>query len=238
MCGRRKLEKMGQTNWGDMDYSLLMTIACQIPPQVVIQFHNNGEPLLYPALGRALEIFPANIRCLNTNGKLLMEKADQIIGNLETLTLSVVQDDPEAEEQYHILTQFLAKKGLRKPLMVYRLLGKVESEKYERLPGVIARRVIHNPMGSYDYQKMPIKPEIGICLDLLTHLAIDRYGWVSQCVRFDPTHIGVLGNLKHQTLEAIWSGEERYHRIQMHLNGDRKHVCLCSNCAYWGVQTG
>jgi hypothetical protein len=50
----------------------------------VVQFHNNGEPTLYPYLEGALSLFWHCIRQFNTNGKLLVEKAYEIIGNLQT----------------------------------------------------------------------------------------------------------------------------------------------------------
>lgn len=240
MCGRRKLEKMGKTDWGDMPYELLEKIASQVPGGIVVQFHNNGEPLLYPKLADALDRFSHCIRCFNTNGKLLLEKAQEIIGRLECLTLSIHEDDPEMEKQHDIMTRFWAMKGNRKPQVIYRLLGKVDSEPWEEhhLKGIICRRVLHDPMGSFDYEEEPTIPEIGICLDLLTHLAIDRYGKVSPCVRFDPDRIGVIGDLNKESLEEIWNGRIRRNIIGCHLAGHRDWVRLCSKCEFWGVPTG
>jgi len=63
----------------------------------------NGEPLLYPHLGDALRRFSHCVRCLNTNTKLLCEKAGEITGNLETLTISVIEG---ADEQYEIVKKY------------------------------------------------------------------------------------------------------------------------------------
>ena len=240
-CGRRKLEREHPElcQWGDMDYELVKEIAKQVPKGIVVQLHNNGEPLLYRGLGRVLEDFKGNIRSFNTNGKLLLERADEIIGNLETLTVSVIQDDEEGDEQYEIVKRFLSKKGPRKPFMVYRLLGKVDHpERWASLPGVIARRVLHSPMGSYDYQKTPTIPEIGICLDLLTHLAINRFGHVSACVRFDPEGHLIIGDLNRDTLETIWNGKVRKHYIDCHLKGHRDWLKGCDRCEYFGIPRG
>ncbi len=176
MCGRRKMEREYPElcDWGDMPYEMVYEIAKQVPEGIVVQFHNNGEPLLYPFLGDILDLFRHHIRCFNTNAKLLMEKADEIIDNLETLTISVVEGDKEQEEQYEIIRRFLEKKGQRPPYPVYRLLGNIDHpERWEALEGVVARRILHSPQGSFSYQKPPTIPEIGICLDLLTHLAIE-----------------------------------------------------------------
>ena len=72
-------------------------------------------------------MFKGNIRCLNTNAKRLLKRADEIIGNLETLTISVVQDDPEQEEQYEIVRKFIERRGTRSPTLVYRLLGRIRN---------------------------------------------------------------------------------------------------------------
>lgn len=240
MCGRRKLEKKHPElcEWGDMPTGMVAEISRSVPEGIVIQFHNNGEPLLYPDLGWALSLFKNNIRCLDTNGKLLVERSEEIIGNMETLTISVIQDDPEGDEQYAIVSDFLRRKLNRKPLLIYRLLGRVDQpERWERLPGVIARRILHSPDGSRKYSKPVTVPEIGVCIDLLTHLAINRFGEVSVCVRFDPEKKGVIGDLRYQSLDKIWNGDVRKHYITTHLEGHRDTMFLCGGCDYWGIAT-
>jgi len=241
MCGRRKVERdypKLALQYGDMDFNLLKIIAPQIPPRTVIQFHKDGEGLLYPRFGEAVRLFKnQTIKCLTTNGKLLAEKAAEIIGNLDTISLSIIQDDPEADEQYEVIKKFLEMKGSQKPFVIYRLLGDVSSDRYENLPGIIVRRILHSPMGSFKYQKKTTIPEIGFCLDLMNHLVISNTGEVSFCVRFDPNKIGVLGNIKEQTLSEIWNGEMRQEIINLHVAGRRDMVTLCSTCEYWGVPT-
>ena len=241
MCGRRKLERdyPELCNWGDMPKEMVSEISKQTPKDIVVQFHNNGESLLYPDLGWALSLFRDNIRCFDTNGKLLLEKADEIIGNLDTLTISVIQDDSEGDEQYDIICKFLSKRNGRKPLLVYRLLGNIkDSYRWGQLEGTVCKRILHRSEGSFGYTKPVTIPEIGICLDLLTHLSINRLGEVSVCVRFDPERYGVIGNIKNQTLSEIWNGEIRKHYIQTHLEGLRNTLLLCGKCHYWGYPTG
>lgn len=241
MCGRRKLEREYPelTNWGDMPKEMVYEISKQVPSGIVVQFHNNGEPTLYPDLGLALSYFSDNIRCFNTNAKLLMEKAYEIIGNLETLTISVVQDDSESDEQYSTVCDFIKRKGIRKPSLVFRLLGKVDHpERWYGLPGKVATRVLHDPEGSRNYEKRVTIPEIGICLDLLTHLAINRYGEVSVCVRFDPKKEGVIGNLASKGLDEIWNGKVRKWYLDCHIEGNRNYLKLCSKCDYYGAPRG
>lgn len=240
MCGRRKMEREYPElcDWGDMDYEMVREIARQTPPGIVVQLHNNGDPLLYPNLSGALDLFRENVRCFNTNGKLLLERAHEIIGHLETLTISVVQDDEEGEIQYDNVVKFLARKQTGKPLLVYRCLGKVDHlERWKELPGYIATRVLHSPRGSFGYERKVTIPEIGICLDLLTHMVIDRYGNISLCVRYDPKGDLRLGNIKETSLEEAWTSAKRRRYIEHHIRGDRKSLPGCSKCEFWGCPT-
>ncbi len=242
MCGRRKIERDYPElalNYGDMEFDLVEKIARQLPPNIVVQLHNNGEPLLYPKLAEAITLFNKQITSFDTNGKLLLEKADEIIDNLDTLAISVIENDPEAEEQYDIINKFIRIKGDRKPFTVLRLNGDVDSHRYENLGCLLVRRLLHSPMGSFDYRKKePTLPEIGICLDFLHHLAINREGKASICVRFDPTGIGVIGDVRTQSLEDIWFSDKRMEWLEYHKQGRRDKVPLCSHCDFWGVPTG
>ena len=53
-------------------------------------------------------------------------------------------------------------------------------------------------------KKQPTVPEIGICLDFLHHMAINKDGEVSICVRFDPERFGVIGNAKETSPAEMW----------------------------------
>ena len=240
MCGRRKIDREYPKialNYGDMDFKLVEKIAKQLPSGIVVQLHNNGESLLYPKFGEAAKLFHKQIRCLDTNGKLIVEKAKEIIGNLDTLTISVIENDPDSEEQYKLIKKFLQIKGNRKPSMVYRCLGKVDLEQYKKLDGITVTRVLHHPLGSFKYQKTPTIPEIGICLDILSHMAIDRFGKVSICVRFDPLRKGVIGDASKMPLVDIWNSQKRKKWLKYHIEGKRDKVPLCSYCEFWGVPT-
>ena len=241
MCGRRKIDREYPEiamNYGDMDFELIRKVAAQLPEGIVVQFHNNGEPLLYPRFKEAVQLFKKQIKCFDTNAKLIVEKANEIIGNLDTMTISVIENDPEADEQYELVKEFLKIKSVRKPRMIYRCLGNVDRQRWEKLDGIVATRVLHNPLGSFKYKKSPIVPEIGICLEILNHMAIDRFGKVSICVRFDPKRSGVIGGVGVDSLLDIWNGEKRKEWLKYHKQGRRDKIPLCSHCDYWGVPTG
>ncbi|MBU1086374.1 MAG: radical SAM/SPASM domain-containing protein [Candidatus Omnitrophica bacterium] len=241
MCGRRKVDKEYPEialNYGDMDFDLVKSIAKQLPDSIVVQFHNNGEPLLYTRFGEAVKLFTKQIKCVNTNAKLILEKADDIIDNLDTLTISVIENDSEADEQYELVKKFLAIKGERKPNMIYRCLGSVDKERWEKLNGILVTRILHNPLGSFKYEKNPTIPEIGICLEILNHMAINRLGKVSICVRFDPKGLGVIGDVNTTPLADIWHSAQRKEWIKYHIEGNRSKIPLCSYCDFWGVPRG
>jgi radical SAM protein with 4Fe4S-binding SPASM domain len=242
MCGRRKVEKDYPEltlEYGDMNFELVEEIAKQMPERIIVQLHNNGEPLLYPKFGSAVKLFKNQITNIVTNGKLLLEKSNEIIGNLDTLAISVFENDKEGDEQFEIIKQFLKLKGKKKPHVILRLNGDVDEEKYKQFNVPLAKRVLHNPMGSFGYKKKsPTIPECGICLDFLNHLAINIKGEVSICVRFDPERLGVIGDLNKNTLEEIWNGKKRLSWLKYHKEGNREKIQLCKKCEFWGVPTG
>ncbi|MFH1772651.1 MAG: radical SAM/SPASM domain-containing protein [Candidatus Omnitrophota bacterium] len=241
MCGRRKIEKDHPGLYGeytDMDFNLIQKITKQLPSGIVVQLHNNGESLLYPRLKAALGFFNRQIRCLDTNGKLVVEKADEIIGNLETITISVFESDQEGDSQYKLIQEFLKIKGSRKPNVIIRCLGEVKLERYKKLNCIIAARILHSPMGSFKYKKTPTVPEIGICLDFLSHMAIRYDGKVSICVRFDPKGLGIIDDALNTPLIDIWMSAKRKEWLNYHIEGRRDKIPLCSLCEFWGVPTG
>lgn len=241
MCGRRKVDRDYPdlaVEYGDIDFDLVRKIADQLPPNIVVQLHNNGESLLYSRFEEALRLFNRQITNVVTNGKLLVEKADEIINNLDTIAISIIENDPEADEQYEIIEEFLKIKRDRKPFTILRLNGEVDHERYKKFGLVMATRILHSPMGSFNYKRNPTIPEIGICLDFLHHLAISSKGKVSICVRFDPKGVGIIGDANTQALEDIWKSPKRMEWLEYHKQGRRDKVSLCSYCHFWGVPTG
>jgi radical SAM protein with 4Fe4S-binding SPASM domain len=241
MCGRRKIDRDYPElalEYGDMDFELVKKIAAQLPPNIIVQLHNNGEALLYTRFGEAVGLFNRQITNVVTNGKLLVKKADEIIDCLDTMAISIIENDPEADEQYEIIEEFLRIKGDRKPFTILRLNGDVDQEKYKKLGLVMATRILHSPMGSFNYKMNPTIPEIGICLDFLHHLAINTKGKVSICVRFDTKGCGIIGDANTEDLGDIWNSSKRVEWLKYHMQGRRDKIPLCSYCHFWGVPTG
>lgn len=277
MCGRRKIEKEYPTlmEWGDMLFELVEKIAQEVPDGIIIQFFNNGEGLLYPRFKDAVSLFKNQIKCLNTNGILLVEKAEEIIDVLDTLTVSVVENDLSQNEQYKTVEKFLEIKGNKKPYIIFRLLGNINkftkpiSEKQKEIyiacnsapPAfymyddisrktrwynlakqyncLIVTRILHDPMGSFNYEKKVTIPEVGFCTDAFSSMAIDRYGKVKICVRFDPHDELVIGDVYTENLVDIWNGEKRLNILKKHIEGKRSELPFCGQkCEFYGVPSG
>jgi radical SAM protein with 4Fe4S-binding SPASM domain len=238
MCGRRKLEREHPElalSYGDMDWELLTKIADQLPRGVTVQLHNNGEPLLYPRLGDALFALRRNFTAFDTNGKLLIEKYSEIVGVLDSLAISVIENDDEAHEQFNVIKEFLRIKGDQKPLAVLRINGDVNVARYEALGIPMTFRQLHNPIYHVGCKQRPIMPEIGVCLELLHKLSIRSDGMVSMCVRLDPDEVGIIGDANTQSLDEIWNGMRRETALAFHKIGQRNAIQICKTCDYWGI---
>lgn len=242
MCGRRERDKLYKDMaYGDMDFALVEKIASELPPGIVIQLHNNGEPLLYPKFKEVVTLFKKRnfITNIVTNGELLVEKSQEIIGILDTLSISVFENDRRADMQLKIIKEFIKLKGENSPFTTLRFVGRVDEAKYADIRILKIKRLLHSPKGSFDYKrKDPTIPEIGICLDFLNHLAIDRNGDVSVCVRFDPNRELVLGNVRNESLLDLWNCRKRQNMLALHVAGQRNKIPFCSKCHFWGVPTG
>ena len=253
MCGRKKLEREHPElcDWGDMPLDLVKEIARQTPSGVTVQLHNNGEPLLYPDLLPAIQAFSHCLTGFDTNGKLAVEKAAEIfLSGLNTLTFSVIQDDPEGDDQIAIMDEFLYMRqcdaqshSLTPALVVFRLLGEIDAERINAIQAlmaydgtIIARRALHAPDMSRNYSAPPVVPEMGICLEALHKLSIDRKGNLFPCVRFNPHLLNNLGNMNYGvTLEEAWNGPARKEFLKKHMAGMRDQVDLCQGCHYFGI---
>lgn len=241
ICGRREREKLyGDQNYGFMDMSLVVKIAQQIPAGTLVQLHNNGEPLCYPEFGKAVKLFKHCITNIVSNGKDIVKKADEIIGNLDILSISIIQDDDTNEKYFQMLQieEFLKIKGDRNPHVILRFVGNVDEESYRKFGLMHVNRALHLPKGSVGYTKPPVIPEHGICNDLLCKPCIDRFGNMSLCVRFDPDGLLRIGNINYQTISECFTSEKRKNYINMFAQGRRNELPFCgSKCEFWGVPT-
>lgn len=244
LCGRRKYDhEHGTQDYGYMPLELVKTVAEQIPENITIGTHWNGESLTHPQFGEAVSYLKKR-NCFIyavSNGKLLMEKRDEL-NNVDSISISVIEGDTteERELQYDILMQYISSKSyLSLPIIILRFVGIIPDEqRYLNLNLPIVRRTLHAPQGSFNYRKPPVIPEHGVCQDLLNRLTIDRYGNVSICVRLDINGELRLGNIKDMTLDQAWNSEKRLKIKELHITGKRSESGFChTNCQFYGVPT-
>lgn len=239
MCGHQD-PAVNPITYGDMDYGLLETIRQQVEPGIVVSFHRDGEPTVYPRLREALDLFAGFTLSLVTHGANLARRAEDIIGRCATVTVSVFRGDRDSLEQRTALAAFLALKGTRAPQVQIKIVGDMSPQElapYEALGCRIIQRLIHIPIDNSKYaHRTPTIPEVGICLDALHRPTIDWRGNFFLCNRLDPGEHLFLGSTRTATLDALWNGPQRMAMLAHHKRGRRDLANpLCATCTYWGV---
>jgi len=239
-CGHQNPKIFPDLWFGEIPVELLWSIREQLPRGITVQFHRDGEPTAYSRLDKALYLFRNYITSIVTHGLNLVAKADQIIGNCTSLTVSAFHGDPDSAEQDNSLISFLLTKRDRKPMVNIKVVGKpLEDDRlvrFSELQVPIIHRALHVPGGNWKYfNAAPPIPETGICWDFLSHPSIDVKGNLYICNRLDTSNKGLLGNLNEDTLEELWNGDKRRVWLEHHINGARDKVPACVNCTYYGI---
>lgn len=234
ICHRTKSGEIGDPIF--LDFNILEKLAEELPHGVIIYFHYYGEPLLYPMLKEAIELFENQITTIVTNGKLIIEKFDDIVPCLDSLCISVFEKDSEQDEQRILIKEFLERKKDQKPNTIIKLIGDVDLEKYKEFEkrALITYRTLFQKRITGE-NPLPLMPEYGICSDFLHKPLVNANGDVSICCVYDPEKLGVLGNLHDNSLEELLKGEKRTDWLNSHMQGKREKVPLCSSCKFWGV---
>ena len=228
--------------WGFMPMDMVRMLADDLPGGIVLSLHGRGEPLMFPRLQEALMRLSSKNRILHfdSNIKLLVEKADEVIDNLDVLTVSLLEGNSyESEvEQFTILTKFLKIRRDRKPRVVIRMTGNVSNKVPWYQTGLpVVTRPLHARHGRAGYTRAPVAPEFHICLEMLQRLFIDYEGNVRPCVRYDIWGENIIGHLeKDYDLWKIWNGMKRQERLMQHIAG--KRLGFCATCQYWGLASG
>lgn len=239
-CGHQDRKTNPHLKFGDMDFALLQRIREQVAPPVVISFHRDGDPLVYPLLREALMLFAEFPTSIVTHGEALGRRAHDLIGLATTVTVSVIPNDRDREVQLESIRSFLAQKGDLPPVLQLKFVGAIADAKpYEDLGVRIINRALHSKKGNWNYVKVnPIAPEIGVCLDFLGRPTVDWKGRVFICNRLDTLDQGIIGDLNAQSLDEIWNGPERARMLEAHLAGRRELANpLCASCESWGIPT-
>jgi len=236
-CGHQDENINPNLQFGHMALPLLQSIRAQLEPGVVVSFHRDGESTTHPRLRECLSLFHGFTTSLVTHGLNLARRADELIENCTTITVSAFRGDADRDAQYESVSAFLKRKGDRLPRVQLKIVGDGCDERLLTLGVPVLRRLIHTPSGNTKYaHRLPTVPECGICLDALHRPSVDWRGRVFLCNRLDTTDAGFLGDLNQETLEAIWNGQKRQASVKLHQQGHRHLVnSLCASCTFYGV---
>jgi len=185
----------------NMDMNILKKLSLELPHGILVYFHYYGEPFLYPRLGDVIELFKNQITTIVTNGKLIIKKFNEIVPNLDSLCISVFEKDPEQEEQFHLIHDFLEMKKAQKPNTIIKLIGDVDPERYKifNKHALLTRRTLFERK-FVKKNDLPLITDYGICSDFLHKPLVNINGDVSICCVFDPQKMGVIGNLNDNSL--------------------------------------
>jgi radical SAM protein with 4Fe4S-binding SPASM domain len=245
-CAHQNPSLHPNLKFGEMNCLLMVNLADELNglgKSLVIQMHRDGDPLAASkkVFNFALGAFHNHIISIVTHGEKLAERADELISNCESVTVSIFRGDPDRELQLTALREFLTLKGDKLPRVFLKVVGDMSEDEligYKALSVPIMRRSIHTPDGNHKYaHALPLMPEHGVCLDLLHHPSIAWDGRVYLCNRLDTADKGLIGNLNEESLDAIWNGKLRADYIQKHLEGRRADVPPCKDCLYYGIPT-
>jgi hypothetical protein len=236
-CGHQDRKTNPNLKLGDMDFAMLQSIAEQVPADTIISFHRDGDPLVYPRLREALQLFRHHPTSIVTHGEVLGRRAAEIIDNCTTVTVSVIPNDKDRTLQLESVRAFLAAKGDRPPQLQLKAVGNVDDiSAYESLGVPIIGRSLHNKRVNQNYQSAPSIPEIRVCLDFLSRPTVDWQGRMFCCNRLDTSDAGLIGDLRQDTLRNVWNGPRRRAMLEAHLAGRRDLAnALCASCTFWGI---
>lgn len=216
---------------GDMSMEMFDRIMKQYTG-AAIQFNKDGEPLLYQALGEVGRKCKNRITNIVTNGILLWDRRKDL-EDFTTITVSIFEDD---DKQFENIKQFVS--NMKTPKLYVKYLGDYENKEFDVMGITTLRRTIHEGRSDVNYNggKPPI-PEFGICLDFLFKPSINYRGDFSICNRYDPDNKGVLGNVETDPLTWLWNNPTRLQWLDLHKQGKRNEIPLCSECEFWGIPT-
>jgi len=243
-CGHQDPAVFPTLTFGDMAEDVLLNIAFAVHSlgkSLVVQFHRDGDPLAASEalLCTALFAFRDNLRSIVTHGERLGERGQALIGNCESVCVSIFRGDPDKDLQIASVRSFLDQKGDQLPRVSLKVVGDMSDDElsvYQALEVPLLRRKIHGPSGNARYARgVPSMPEHGICLDLLHHPSITWDGFVYLCNRLDTNKKGIIGDLATESLDAIWNGSVRQQAIAAHVAGHRDTVPACADCRYYGI---
>jgi radical SAM protein with 4Fe4S-binding SPASM domain len=223
----------------DMEIGLYRKVVAEIKEMGIksLKLYFFGEPLLHPEIGEIVRL--AKAACdrveLTTKGMPLTEKRSQelIDAGLDYLRVSVYLDIAHPENVVRNVRRLHELRSDRaKPFIFAKVFSEAEAEKVRPFYFEIADEIGVESLHSIGSDMIQIGRLYGTqiaCPYPFYNLVVKSNGDVVPCcVAWEKSL--VVGNVKHQTLAEIWSGEPlaRIHRL--HLSGRGQELAACKNC--------
>ncbi len=259
MCPRKDLTRPV----GDIDMDLFDKLAQELSRHAPaeVRLHKDGEPLKNPHIFDLIDhvkaVAPSTLLNMDTNALLLdEEKANRILDSkLDILLFSVnaataetykkVRGSTKYDQVIENIERFLRlrrERGYVWPRVKVQLIvmqdTKDEISLFKEQWGEHEVDVLLIPAINWG----GLRPEVGSlmqmpsrrypCSFLWNSFSINWDGKVSFCnVDFD--HLGVIGDVRQQSIEEIWKGPELKRYRSLHKHGRWNEIDLCRDCNYW-----
>lgn len=259
MCARNQYSP----SFGSMDFSLFKKIVDEAKKYGPRSFspYGNGEPLLAPNIIEMIKYIkesdPDNTVILTTNGVLLTkEKSEKLVENqLDKIAISFTSPDrktyfeksgvdklEEVEKNIEQLIDIKKEKKSRKPLISVRMIADEDTksqakkflQKWEKQEVIAEVRPMHNYGGNVKVNYIKTEIKRYPCYHLWLAPIILWNGDFVVCCN-DYGRKSLMGNIKNQTINEIWTGEKMQNCRKAHLAGKYDQVAPCNNCDVWNI---
>ncbi len=259
MCPRKTSRKAV----GYMSFDLFRDVVDQLKKQKIIQLslHLIGEPLLHPqiaemvrhAKGKGLPYvrFATNATLLNDDVcvDLIESGLDSLTISMDTSTATYYCPGTKGEELFAGLDKNIRqlmtlrnRRGRKTPEVHMQIIHMTQTqglidEFVKKWQGIADRVTVQPQLSWAGHIKVPRKGRRRlVCINHLTQGVVQWDGDVSCCC----LHIdsqgdsgGILGNVMHTSLEAIFLGTRRREIIEAQLRGHYEAVPSCKECPDW-----
>lgn len=253
----------GDTLLGNMNFSLFKKIIDEAKSYGPRNFclHLFGEPLMAPQIIEMIKYIKEsnsdNAILLTTNGVLLDAEKSEALVKYQTDKISISFTSPNkktyfektgadklevVEKNIERLVEIKKRAGSRKPLIFVRMIADQETKsqigeflKRWRKRGVIPEiREMYNYGGNIKKDDINKTKKRYPCYHLWLSPAIHWNGDFSLCCA-DYGRKLLLGNVKNQTINQIWTSKKVKHYRQLHLQGKYDQIPGCKDCDTWNV---
>jgi len=259
MCPRKDLTRPV----GDIDIDLFDKLAQEISRHAPaeVRLHKDGEPLMAPHIFDLIDhiktVSPSTMLNMDTNALLLdEEKANRILDSkLDILLFSVNAATPETYKKVRgstkydkVITNIERFLELRKergyvwPRVKVQLIVMAETKDeiglFREQWGPHEVDVLLIPAINWGGHRPEVKSLMELpkrrypCTFLWNSFSINFDGKVSFC-NVDYNHLGIIGDVREQTIEEVWKSPEFERYRQLHKQGRWNEIDLCRDCNYW-----